>query len=129
MYLIKSGYIFTLTLSILDIFMTKKEIFYKIWLIALLLTPIILWLLPATFFDEGTEICPSRVFLDTDCLGCGITRAVMHLHHFDVMEAFYYNAGIIWVYPFLVYSWFTWTKYALEELNLWHKLPLVKNKE
>lgn len=79
-----------------------------VWLIALLIFPIVLWVLPADFFDEGQAVCPSRVFFDIECLGCGMTRAVMHMHHFDYEEAFYYNYGVLLVYPILVIIWGFW---------------------
>jgi hypothetical protein len=91
---------------------------YNIWLTALLLFPFVLWILPSVFFDEGVEMCPSKLFFDVECFGCGITRSVMHLHHFELNEAIYYNYGIIWVYPFLVFLWFRWTKDALKNSDL-----------
>lgn len=79
-----------------------------VWLFALLIFPIVLWILPPDFFDEGPAVCPSRVFFDIECFGCGMTRAVMHLHHFDYEEAFYYNYGVLLIYPALVIVWGFW---------------------
>lgn len=81
----------------------------KTWLAILFLFPIILWILPARFFDHsGVELCPSKLFFNIECFGCGITRAVMHFHHFDFAEAFYYNYAVWIVYPILVYFWCRW---------------------
>ena len=88
-----------------------------IWLAALLLFPIVLWILPETFFDTGIAICPSRVFFDLECLGCGMTRAVMHFHHFNFDEAVYYNTGVLIVYPVLVVLWFVWVFKSVRRLR------------
>ena len=86
---------------------------HKGWLAALTIFPVLLWLLPATFFDRtGLELCPSKYFFDIECFGCGITRAVMHLHHFDWREAVYYNNLVVVVYPALVVTWFIWWRAA-----------------
>jgi hypothetical protein len=67
-----------------------------LWLIALLLVPIILWILPGDFFDDGDLIiCPSRFLFDIECFGCGMTRAVQHMHNFQWDDAVYYNTGVL----------------------------------
>ena len=102
----------------------KKNV-QVIWLGMLLLFPIVLWVLPATFFDDGQALCPSRVFLGIECFGCGMTRAVMHLHHLDIDEAVYYNTGVLVAYPALVIIWAYWVR------NTWKRikgLPVGKTK-
>ena len=92
---------------------------HQLWLIALIICPFALWLLPADFFDGGNGIvCPSQFFLDIECLGCGMTRAVMHLHHFDFTEAIYYNMGVVVIYPFLVWLWYRWVTAEVTFLNI-----------
>lgn len=99
----------------------KKAVHYA-WLFALILCPIVLWILPADFFNENTVLaCPSQTFFDVECLGCGITRAVMNFHHFDFTEAIFYNALVIAVYPFLVWLWQLWVRAELRYLNIWPK--------
>ncbi len=100
--------------------MKKNRIIQWIWLAALLLTPIVLWILPAAFFDDGSVIvCPSRAFFDVECFGCGMTRAIMHIHHWDFDEALFYNYGSPVVYLGLIYIWFLWTFKAIKGLGLW----------
>lgn len=90
----------------------------KGWFAALSLFPFVLWLLPAGFFDRtGLELCPSKFFFDIECFGCGITRAVMHLHHLDWREAVYYNNLVVIVYPALVATWFIWWRAARRNLS------------
>jgi hypothetical protein len=63
----------------------------KAYLVTLLSVPFLLLYLPADYFDNGESICPSKYFLKIECLGCGLTRAIMHLIHLDFVEAWAYN--------------------------------------
>lgn len=86
---------------------------------ALVLAPIVLWILPGDFFDDSEIVmCLSRLVFDFECWGCGMTRAVMHFHHFEFEEAIFYNMGVVAVYPFLIWLWFSWVKGTASELNL-----------
>lgn len=94
---------------------TKYKWFNLAWIIAMILCPLVLWILPSDIFDNtGFEICPSKLFFHIECPGCGMTRAVMHFHHWEWTEAFYYNYGVIVVYPALVIVWFWWFIKALK---------------
>ncbi len=75
---------------------------------ALLLTPVALLALPADFFDEGESLCPSKRFFNVECLGCGMTRALMHLLHLDIETALYYNPGSLVLGPALGVLWLLW---------------------
>jgi hypothetical protein len=100
--------------------MSKRRILIdKIWIVLLALTPVVLWILPADFFDNGELIlCPSRLFFNIECFGCGMTRAIQHMHHFEYQEAFYYNYGSLLVYPGLIFVWFLWLFKALNRLDI-----------
>ena len=90
-----------------------------LWLIALLLFPIFLWILPSDFFDSSDLIlCPSRLFFGIECFGCGITRAIMHLHHFELEDALFYNLLSVVVYPGLIGIWVSWVYKNLKALGL-----------
>ena len=67
--------------------------------------PLILWILPSDFFDQGESLCLSQVLLSKECPGCGITRSVQHALHFEVLEAWQYNKLFVLVLPFLFYLW------------------------
>lgn len=96
----------------------KNKNFERFWLALLLLTPFVLWGLPAHLFDESKVIiCPSRRFFNVECFGCGMTRAVMHFHHLEIEEAFYFNQGSILVYPALVIVWFFWVYKSWQRLK------------
>ena len=83
----------------------KYPVVNKIWIALLIATPGLLWLLPANYFDGGQSLCPSKAFFNFECLGCGMTRAVMHLHHFQLQDAIFYNYGVLLIYPALVIYW------------------------
>lgn len=68
--------------------------------------PIVLLILPADHFDHGEVMCPSKRFLDFECLGCGLTRAVQHLIHFEFQTAWDYNKLVVIVFPLIVLYWF-----------------------
>ncbi len=74
-------------------------------LILLILIPITLLILPANFFDNGKSVCLSVMLFDIECYGFGITRAIMHLIHFDLEEALYFNSLSFIVLPILIYTW------------------------
>ncbi len=104
----------------------------RIWLIILLAVPIVLWILPGDFFDSGTvDLCPSKLFFDFECLGCGITRAVMHFHNFQYSDALFYNYGVVIVYPILIMMWLIFVKASLQNLGLKQAkyIPILTNRD
>ncbi len=84
---------------------------------ALLLIPVALLALPADFFDEGESLCPSKRFFNVECLGCGMTRAIMHLLHLDIEMALYYNPGSLALGPALGVVWLVWIFRLLKRLR------------
>ncbi|WP_158267495.1 DUF2752 domain-containing protein [Adhaeribacter arboris] len=70
-----------------------------------ILIPVILLLLPADQFDTGTSLCLSKLLLHTECYGCGMMRAIMHLIHFDFSTALHFNKLSVIVFPLLGYLW------------------------
>lgn len=99
-----------------------------LWLAALLLFPIVLWILPSTFFDgpDGVVVCPSRLFFNIECYGCGMTRAITHLHHGELEDAVYYNFLSPIVYLVLVALWFVWVRRSFKRLGV--SLPGFRQK-
>jgi hypothetical protein len=71
----------------------------------LLVLPIILWVLPASFFDKGQSLCLSVLLLDKTCYGCGMTRAVQHCMHGDFLTGYQFNPLVVIVLPLLIYLW------------------------
>ena len=89
------------------------------WALAgiMVLMPLVLLTLPADYFDNGPAICPSKRFFDIECAGCGMTRAVMHLIHFDLESAVYYNSLSLIVTPVLA-AWWIW--------QIWRTVPILR---
>ncbi len=69
----------------------------------LLLFPIVLILLPSTFFDSGNTICMSVLFFNLECYGCGLTRAIQHLIHLELDQAMRFNKLSLVVFPTLIF--------------------------
>lgn len=57
----------------------------------MIIAPLVLMIIPYDTFDYGESICPSKVFFDTECPGCGTTRATMRMAHFRFAEAWQFN--------------------------------------
>ena len=95
--------------------------FKKAWpwakLLFFVVVPVVLLVLPADFFDGGAPMCLSVILLDVECYGCGMTRGIMHLIHFDFAEAAYYNVGSFVVFPVLAFFWAKWAWQALTEVK------------
>ncbi|MDZ4668882.1 MAG: DUF2752 domain-containing protein [bacterium] len=74
---------------------------------------LILFWLPATFFENGTPMCLSVIFFNHECYGCGMTRGIMHLIHFNFEEAWAFNKLSFVVFPLLVYMllWEIYTRF------------------
>ena len=68
-----------------------KKLLIKLYLFILVALPLLLIILPANFFDSGQSMCLSIIILDRECYGCGMTRAIQHLIHFDFIDAYHYN--------------------------------------
>lgn len=87
----------------------KLKYYYRIFLLFFLVaTPIVLLILPADFFDNGTTICLSKLFTSKECYACGITKGIMHLIHLDFENAFAYNMLSFIVFPLLSLIWVQW---------------------
>lgn len=73
--------------------------------------PLALLLLPADYFDNGRTTCLSQLLFDLECYACGLTRASMHLIHFELEEALYYNRLVFVVMPLVagLWAWWFWT--------------------
>ena len=108
--------------------MSKHSTTYNRWWLPLklafyIIIPVVLLLLPVDYFDTGQSVCISKLLLDLECYGCGMTRAVMHLIHFDVIGAWEFNKLVFIVLPLLMWVWlssflkdYKWWK-AIKELS------------
>lgn len=68
----------------------------------LALIGITLLVLPGNYFDEGQAMCVSVLLFDMECYGCGMTRAIQHMLHFDFTAAYEFNKLSFVVLPLAV---------------------------
>jgi Protein of unknown function (DUF2752) len=90
---------------------------YHLVLLLLFAIPITLWILPADYFDQGQSICLSVLLLGKTCPGCGMTRGVMHLMHFDIETAVYHNMFSLIALPVLFFIWLRWVRETWRNAN------------
>ncbi|WP_187270861.1 DUF2752 domain-containing protein [Neolewinella aurantiaca] len=94
-----------------------KTLFIYLKLAALVVIPVLLLVLPATYFDSGQPKCVSVLLLGQECYGCGMTRGLMHLIHFDLAEAIYYHPLSVVVFPLLAFLWARWFWRGMQQLK------------
>lgn len=82
-----------------------KKFSFRLISVALFFVPFVLIILPIDFFDTGKSMCLSKIFLQIECLGCGITRGIQHLIHFDFKGSWEYNKLSFIVLPVLIFLW------------------------
>ena len=87
--------------------LTIKKYFSILKLSIYLVVPVVLLILPATFFDNGKSICLSRLLFNMECPGCGSVRAFMHIIHFDFTTAYHYNKLSFITFPLLSFGLIT----------------------
>jgi hypothetical protein len=85
-----------------------KYYFIILRLLVYIIIPIALLILPVNFFDHGESICLSKTLLNVECYACGMTRAVMHLIHFDWEDAYFFNPLSFLAFPILATLWLNW---------------------
>ena len=95
----------------------QKSIFSKIYLVFLIALPLPFFILPANYFDSGESLCMSKVLLQQECFGCGITRAIQHAIHFDFTRAWHFNNLVILVLPVFILLWLIEIKKSLKKFK------------
>jgi hypothetical protein len=115
----KQKWVDKLTLFRISFSATQRIALSKVILCFLVATPVIIFLLPIDFFDQGPSFCLSQVLFDQECYACGLTRGCKHLLHLDIEGAFLYNMGSFLALPLVSYLWLKW---FLAELSLYRSL-------
>lgn len=94
----------------------KQKIGYAL-LFLLVSFGLYLMYLPADYFDTGEAMCLSVRFFDVECYGCGMTRAVMHLIHFEFTTAWDFNKLSFIVFPLMVCMllWEIWQRFLKQD--------------
>lgn len=94
-----------------------KRLFLALKLVAYILIPIILFILPVDYFDGGQDSCLSVLLFDQSCYACGMTRAMMRMIHFQFDDATDYNVLVLIVFPLLAFIWAMWFFSDLQKLK------------
>jgi Protein of unknown function (DUF2752) len=68
----------------------------------ILLVPVVLFFIPLDWIKGQNSY---KNILGNECIGCGMTRAVLSVIHFQFENAYNYNKLVIVVFPLLVYIW------------------------
>lgn len=70
------------------------------------LLPLAVYLIPQEWiFSEGHTLCLFKNITGHECYGCGITRAMVCLMHFDFAGAYHYHRAVFIIAPVLFYLW------------------------
>lgn len=75
----------------------------KLTLVLLTIAFVVLLILPATYFDTGRAMCLSVILTNKQCYGCGLTRGIQHLIHFDFAGAWQFNKLSFIVLPLAIF--------------------------
>ncbi len=59
-------------------------------------------MIPLDSFDQLPSFCLFKLVFHRECLGCGMTRAVLHCLHGDFSGAWQFNNGIAIFFPILL---------------------------
>ena len=99
--------------------MKKLNYFFLYFiLIGMLALPILLFMLPKTYFDQGPTTCVYTLLTGVSCMGCGMTRACMRLIHFDIKGAWEFNKFSIIVFPSFAYYYGNYFFDTLRKIRL-----------
>lgn len=94
----------------------------------MIIAPVVLIILPPDYFDQGESICPSVAFFGRECFGCGTTRGMMHLVHFDFKTAWNYNKLVFFLAPFLAYFYYSLLRKFIARVKNNGEKPLAEKK-
>jgi len=92
-------------ISLFNGIIRKNRVVYNLFRLFVIMIPFFLYLVPLEWLVKQHTICIYKNITGRDCYGCGITRAVLSVLHFDFEKAFNYNRLIIIVFPLLIYIW------------------------
>lgn len=70
-----------------------------------LFVPFILPLVSLDWLDSKKTICLYSNLTEQKCYGCGITKSIISISHFNFIRAYSYNKLIILVGPLLIIVW------------------------
>ena len=73
---------------------------YQIFkLILMTFLPLIVFFVPVEYIEANPLPCLYKILFNQECWGCGITRACLHMLHFNINEAILFNRAVVIVFP------------------------------
>jgi len=96
----------------------KNKFFILLEIGILIIAPLLLILIPTILFENGHSICLFKKLFNIECLGCGMTRALSCLFHFQIKKSYEFNKLIIIVFPLLSYIYIKHLFFCLKSFNL-----------
>jgi hypothetical protein len=83
----------------------NNKIYLKIKIAGILLIPALLFFIPIQWLEKQNSVCIFKLITGKECYGCGMTRAVLSVLHFNFCNAFNFNKLVVIVLPLLIYIW------------------------
>lgn len=89
--------------------MKNINVLFILKIMSLIFIPVLLWILPANYFDTGQSISIFALLgVEEYSYSTGMTRSIMHLMHFDLQTSWEYNRLGVVVLPLLFLLWLKW---------------------
>jgi hypothetical protein len=99
-----------------EIYWLKNKDLYRLLKFAgLLIIPAVIYFVPLEWLKDQNSVCLYKYLTGNECLGCGMTRAILSALHLQFENAFYYNRLFLIVIPLLAYIW------AKTLISLWFR--------
>ena len=74
----------------------------------IILLGVLFFCIPKDYLGDTYPICLFKIIFNRECIGCGTTRAVWSVLHFNFKEAFEYNKLIVLTFPLLTWCVLKW---------------------
>ena len=84
--------------------MLKNNIYVK--LLLLLSIPITTLIISYNGLGDGQTICLINNIFGIECIGCGMTKAIIALINGNFYQSINYNFNVIIIFPLLLTLWF-----------------------
>jgi len=82
--------------------------------------------IPKKYLGDTYPVCLYRITLGKKCLGCGTTRAIWSVLHFNFKEAVEYNKLIVIIFPLLAGCCISWI-IKNERYRILQETPISRN--
>lgn len=84
---------------------SRETIIRAITVALFLALPLLIVIVDQDWVNDGPTLCLHKHLTGEDCMGCGLTRAMVALLHGHLDEAFAFNRGIVIAAPVLGALW------------------------